>query len=57
MLVLTRKPGERVMIGDDIVLTLLSVRGQEVRFGFDAPYDIIIDREEVRVARDANQKD
>ena len=55
MLVLTRKKGERVMIGDDIVVTVIDVRGDGVRIGFDAPRGVSIQRAEVVSAvKDAN---
>ncbi|WP_210479791.1 carbon storage regulator CsrA [Naasia sp. SYSU D00948] len=47
MLVLTRKKGERVMIGDDIVITVIDIRGDGVRIGFDAPRGVPIQRAEV----------
>jgi carbon storage regulator len=47
MLVLTRKPGERVLIGNDIVVTILDVRGDGIRIGIDAPRGIRIQRDEV----------
>src|SRR4051812_21938384 len=50
MLVLTRKKGERVMIGDDIVVTLIDIRGDGVRIGFDAPRGVPIQRAEVVTA-------
>lgn len=50
MLVLTRKKGERVMIGDDIVITLIDVRGDGVRIGFHAPRGVTIQRAEVVAA-------
>ena len=50
MLVLTRKKGERVLIGDDIVVTLIDIRGDGVRIGFDAPRGVPIQRAEVVVA-------
>ena len=55
MLVLTRKKGERVMIGDDIVVTVIDVRGDGVRIGFDAPRGVSIQRAEViNAVREAN---
>jgi carbon storage regulator len=55
MLVLTRKKGERVMIGDDIVVTVIDVRGDGVRIGFDAPRGVSIQRAEVVAAvKEAN---
>ena len=50
MLVLTRKKGERVHIGDDIVVTVIDVRGDGVRIGFDAPRGVSIQRAEVIAA-------
>lgn len=47
MLVLSRKPSEKVMIGKDITVTILSINGRSVRIGFDAPGDIEVDREEI----------
>lgn len=50
MLVLTRKAGERIVIGDDIVITILDVRGEGIRIGIDAPSTVKIQREEVLAA-------
>jgi carbon storage regulator len=47
MLVLTRRVNERVMVGDDIVITVLEIRGDQVRIGIDAPTSIAVHREEV----------
>ena len=47
MLVLTRKQGEKILIGDDIVITVLDVRGDSVRLGVDAPRGISIQRAEI----------
>ncbi len=47
MLVLSRKPGESVVISDGITLTVLSVEGDRVRLGFVAPAEVPIHREEV----------
>ncbi len=55
MLVLTRKPGEQILIGDDIVITVLDSRGEGVRIGIDAPKGVKIHREEViRAVTEAN---
>jgi carbon storage regulator len=55
MLVLTRKAGERIVIGDDIVVTILDARGDGVRIGIDAPKGVKIQREEVlRAVTEAN---
>lgn len=57
MLVLTRKAGERVLIGDDIVVTILESRGDGVRIGIDAPRGIRIQRDEVvKAVTEANQE-
>ena len=47
MLVLTRKPGEQIMIGDGIVITVLEGRGDGVRIGIEAPRGVPIQRKEV----------
>jgi carbon storage regulator len=47
MLVLTRRAGESVMIGDDIVITVLEARGDVIRLGIEAPRDVQVHREEV----------
>ena len=55
MLVLTRKVGERILVGDDIVITVLDARGDGVRIGIDAPRGVKIQREEVvRAVAEAN---
>jgi len=47
MLVLTRRAGESVMIGDDVVVTVLETRGDVVRIGIKAPRSVQVHREEV----------
>lgn len=47
MLILTRRIGETVLINDDIFITVLVVKGNQVRIGFEAPHDVIIHRQEV----------
>ena len=47
MLVLSRKPGERIMIGDNIVLTVVRIGPNNVRLGIDAPTELNIVREEL----------
>ena len=47
MLILSRRINERIMIGDDVTLEILSIRGNQVRLGIDAPDDVIILREEL----------
>ena len=50
MLVLTRRANQSIMIGDDIVVTVLDVRGDQVRIGIKAPRSVDVHREEVFVA-------
>lgn len=47
MLVLTRRAGESIVIGNDIVVTVLEVRGDQVRIGIDAPRSVSVHREEI----------
>lgn len=47
MLILTRKSGESLMIGEDISVTVLGVKGNQVRIGINAPKDIAVHREEI----------
>jgi carbon storage regulator len=47
MLVVTRRVGERIMIGSDVSLTILAVQGNQVRIGIDAPRDVAVHREEI----------
>src|SRR4051794_23086902 len=47
MLVLSRKVGEEIVIGDNIRLKVLSIRGNQIRLGFTAPKDVVIHREEL----------
>ena len=57
MLILTRRIGESVVIGDDIVLTVVEVRGDAVRLGIAAPRSVDVHREEVyRELQAANQR-
>lgn len=47
MLILTRRIGETLMIGDDISITVLGVKGNQVRLGVNAPKDVAVHREEI----------
>lgn len=47
MLILTRKIGESLLIGDDVEITVLSVRGNQVKLGVNAPKEIAVHREEI----------
>lgn len=47
MLILSRKTGEKLMIGDDVELTILGIKGNQVRVGVSAPKDVPVHREEV----------
>ena len=47
MLILTRKLGEKITIGDDIIITLLEVKGGQVKLGIEAPKSITIHRQEI----------
>ncbi|MFD2436377.1 carbon storage regulator CsrA [Modicisalibacter luteus] len=47
MLILSRRVGETMMIGDDIAVTVLSVKGNQVRIGIKAPKDVAVHREEI----------
>ena len=51
MLVLTRRVGEQIVIADEIRITVVSVRGDRVRIGIEAPRDISVERQEVHERR------
>ncbi len=57
MLVLSRKAGQSLIIGNDIVVRLLEIRGQQVRIGVEAPSDVSVVREELhRAVAEANKE-
>ena len=47
MLILTRRVGETVMIGNDVTVTVLGVKGNQVRIGINAPKNVAVHREEI----------
>ncbi len=47
MLILTRKPGEGLFIGDEIRITVVEIRGRQIRLGIEAPSHVVVLREEV----------
>lgn len=58
MLILTRRAGETLMIGDDVTITVLGVKGNQVRIGVNAPKHVSVHREEIyqRIQREKEQK-
>ncbi len=58
MLVLTRQRGEKIMVDDNIIITIIEVRGDRVRIGIEAPRDVSVHREEIynEIQRD-NQRE
>jgi len=59
MLILTRKIGEALVIDKDITVTVMGIKGTQIRIGVDAPEDIKVNREEIhnRIAKEQEQKD
>ncbi len=56
MLVLSRKPGEKIVIGDNIVVTVVEIKGGKIRLGIDAPSDVPVHREEIhQLLKNANR--
>jgi len=47
MLILTRRVGEKLVIGEDVTVTVLGTKGGQVRIGIDAPRDVMVNREEI----------
>ncbi|KGQ70371.1 carbon storage regulator [Chelonobacter oris] len=58
MLILTRKIGESLLIGEDISISVLSVRGNQVKIGVNAPKEVSVHREEIyqRLKEEADEK-
>ena len=59
MLILTRRVGETLVIGDDVNVTVLGVRGNQVRLGVDAPKEVAVHREEIyqRIQNEGDNND
>ena len=57
MLILTRRVGETLMIGDEVTVTVLGVKGNQVRIGVNAPRDVTVHREEIyeRIKREKEE--
>lgn len=59
MLILTRRVGESLIIGDDVIVSVLGVKGNQVRIGVEAPKDVTVHREEIydRIQAERDDKD
>lgn len=57
MLILTRRPGERLMIGDNVTITVIGHKGDQIRLGIEAPHDVSVQREEIyqRIKREQKE--
>lgn len=58
MLILTRRVGETLMVGDEVSVTVLGVKGNQVRIGVNAPKDVAVHREEIfqRIQQEKNSE-
>ncbi|HBO3608846.1 carbon storage regulator [Pseudomonas aeruginosa] len=58
MLILTRRVGETLMVGDDVTVTVLGVKGSQVRIGVNAPKEVAVHREEIyqRIQKEKDQE-
>ena len=57
MLILTRRVGESLIIGDDVVINILGVKGNQIRIGVNAPKEISVHREEIYIRIQAEKAD
>lgn len=59
MLILTRRVGETIKIGNNVAVTVLGVKGNQVRIGIEAPKDVAVHREEIyrRIQKEKEQRD
>ncbi|ETX10118.1 carbon storage regulator [Marinomonas ushuaiensis DSM 15871] len=59
MLILTRRVGETLMVGDEVSVTVLGVKGNQVRIGINAPKDVSVHREEIylRIQKEQDGQD
>jgi len=59
MLILTRRIGETLMVGDDVAITVLGIKGNQIRLGVDAPKDVSVHREEIyqRIQRERGEEE
>lgn len=55
MLILTRRVGEKIIIGNNVTVIVLGVNGKHISIGIEAPKDVEIDREEMRIRKDAER--
>lgn len=56
MLILTRKIGEKIVIGDDITVSIIDVKAGVIRIGIEAPKSVAVDREEIRIQKNNDKK-